>query len=566
MNMPQQRQAATLKSKKVRYSFFYDYFGPWFLVFFFTLLAPTGIGVFFIAAANLVVRLLAMEARWNGAVGALLLLVFIALIFFVAHVFSQAILQIGRGLDHLLCRFFSLFGIGLNDVLFRGSRNTPTKILYVTFALMFGAEYYFFCYLSNTNSLQQLTDAVAGSGDFQDASLLKIAVAGLAFAYSLFFIALPFAALAVPLWRKMTVRPQVQLYGHENFPGPQCQDRLRVAQISDLHVNTGLDRQQTTSGALNAAANMNVDIIALTGDITDNGGQKEWEQFLAISSVAKMDGRLVLVPGNHDLNTWESSRARFLFTVEPNHTTASNNKAYLYLQAAVSVMGDRSHVVCPTTKGIRTLSEVYRDASTRLDDWVHDRKNGLAPRTFLESLFPMVVESVVNGVEIEVVSVAWNTVKANRWAPLNSIGALDTDQITRGAQLLADPRFKQRPRLHMMHHQLAVPNAAINSRHPKLDFLDNLYAVGMGLEAPHGFLALVKSQHQSCVLHGHHHKYFVGTEDTSGIWIVSAPSSAFGTEASYHPSVLAGDGSPKWLELEFAIHDTNLKLSNVTTH
>ena len=565
MNVPKLQTSNSLKSVKKKDSVVYDYIIPWLLAIFFIFLGPACIGIFFIASANLLFRLLAVEAVWSVEIGFFLLLFSIGMIFFVTLSISQGILEITKGIDHLLRRIFSIVVIGINDRFFKGNKIIPSIILFITITILIALDYYFYLFLISIKSLQILSDAVSGHGNFQDAGFFTMGLYGLALTYSLFFISFPLTALFVPVLRKMTKRPELTLLDVvEKLPPIEVNDVVRVAHISDLHVGGHDDSMQFSSKILSIAESTDFDIIALTGDITDAGKLEEWEQFLTISALEKTNERVVLVPGNHDLNTWEKSKIWTFVTIEPHRKTESHNKAYLYLQVAVRVMGNRTWVVCPKTKKIRQLTDVYVEAKQELENWVNNKSTTISPGKFLEDLFPMIVETTADSVNTKVISVVWNTIKANRWAPLNSIGALTSAQIERANKLLASNNFRTLPLLHMMHHQLAVPNASIDSIHPSLSFFKTLYTVGMGLEAPEYFLQFVAKKPQSCVLHGHHHKYFVGEVSSCKISVVSAPSSTFGTEASYHSSVKANNDGPRWLELEFAINGNALTLVKVT--
>lgn len=226
-------------------------------------------------------------------------------------------------------------------------------------------------------------------------------------------------------------------------------------------------------------------------------------------------------------------------------------------------MGHRTLVICPFTQSIRLFSNVYAQALPAMENWDCCGKSSFSkkPSEFLASMFPMVVETTKSGQKSVVACLVWNTVKANRWAMLNSIGELGRKQVKRAEKLLVN--FPESPLIHMMHHQVAVPQAPIKSKHPGLSKLALAHTIGMGLETAENFLRLLRGRVQrTCVLHGHHHKYFVATETGSGASVVSCPSSRFGTEVSYSSAIEAGK-DVTWLSLKFVIEGVHLDLVGV---
>jgi len=102
--------------------------------------------------------------------------------------------------------------------------------------------------------------------------------------------------------------------------------RWRVAHLSDLHVvgerygfriesgrsgPRGNERVKHVLRELNALHAENpLDAILITGDMTDAGRSAEWAEFLdAVALYPSLAERILIVPGNHDLNVVDRARA-----------------------------------------------------------------------------------------------------------------------------------------------------------------------------------------------------------------------------------------------------------------
>lgn len=71
-----------------------------------------------------------------------------------------------------------------------------------------------------------------------------------------------------------------------------------IAHISDLHVSSTAFDEAVFMKAVNEINNLQPDMIILTGDITDNGYYREYQQ--AIKYLDMFESPLFAVPGNHD--------------------------------------------------------------------------------------------------------------------------------------------------------------------------------------------------------------------------------------------------------------------------
>lgn len=545
------------------------YLSSYFVFAFIFFLVPSALGVAFISLSKIIISISKTKITWSAEffIPTTYILGIIGILFIASM--SKAVMEEIRNIDHAMRRIVSILVIGISDLIFRGYA-LAAKIVYallIISLLILG-------YIIPTWALR--LDFIEKALSLQSSATYKTVIdtfslfaAGFTLAWTLLFFILPFFAMLLPSWRKMAIRPillqinKSQLLKKHNklLHGTP----VVVAQISDLHVeNSSPTNSDPNVIALSLVADANV--IALTGDLTDTGSEMEWRNFLSLPLISARDPRIVITPGNHDLNTWNRSLLRSAWTIESYPLTEASRRAYLYLQVVSQVMGDRTWLVCPFTNTVRRFSDVYAQALPGLKAWDNQDKENefIVPGIFLDLLFPMAVKSTSDGKDSGLICIVWNTVKPNRWAFLNSIGELGSEQVKRAKKLLEHATFVESPFLHLMHHQIAMPRGKVKSKDKQAGKLAALHIVGMGLETAEYFLELIRTRSQrTCILHGHHHKYFTCQEKKSGALIVSCPSSKYGTEVSYSDDVVAGPAK-RWLMLEFIIDKMHVDLRKIT--
>ncbi|MGH1349115.1 MAG: metallophosphoesterase family protein [Nannocystales bacterium] len=72
------------------------------------------------------------------------------------------------------------------------------------------------------------------------------------------------------------------------------------AHISDLHFGSGHDVEARTHALVSHLLAADIDHVLCTGDITHRGREEEFEGFIDVFAPLLQQGRLTLVPGNHD--------------------------------------------------------------------------------------------------------------------------------------------------------------------------------------------------------------------------------------------------------------------------
>jgi len=73
-----------------------------------------------------------------------------------------------------------------------------------------------------------------------------------------------------------------------------------IAHLSDLHIGRSQQDADSAVALRDAIIAANVDHVLVTGDVTDRGKATEYADFERIFGGLQAEGRLVIVPGNHD--------------------------------------------------------------------------------------------------------------------------------------------------------------------------------------------------------------------------------------------------------------------------
>lgn len=76
--------------------------------------------------------------------------------------------------------------------------------------------------------------------------------------------------------------------------------RRTIAHLSDLHLGKSPHYAEVAAALSATAAALSVDCVVVTGDVTENGLQTELDEFYRLFQAWRDQGRLVVVPGNHD--------------------------------------------------------------------------------------------------------------------------------------------------------------------------------------------------------------------------------------------------------------------------
>src|SRR6516225_11398032 len=311
------------------------------------------------------------------------------------------------------------------------------------------------------------------------------------------------------------------------FPPSPVADRIwRVVHLSDIHVvgerygfriesgrsgPRGNERFKQTLAQLNRIhAESPLDVILITGDVTDAGRSAEWAEFFdALAPYRQLSELLLFLPGNHDLNVVDRANpARLDLPTSPKKRLREMRA----LSAIAALQGSRVRVL--DRAGARlggTLADSLQphgaDIATVADTgrWRLSLRLG----ALWADVFPMIVPpDRPDGLGI----ILLNSNAETHFSFTNALGLISTDQV-RGIEIAAAlyPRACWLIALH--HHVIEYPRTAkaLSER------------IGTALINGSWFIRRLRRLSSRAVLmHGHRHIDWIG--ECGGLLLVSAPS------------------------------------------
>ena len=294
---------------------------------------------------------------------------------------------------------------------------------------------------------------------------------------------------------------------------------MRILHLSDLHFVEDDHSPRIESGNAGPIGNgqlmrnfdrlrgelISADIVVISGDVTDSGTRAQWSAFTeAVDGYPGLAEKVLLVPGNHDLNYVGS----ILRTDTADFYWRSLRNAH-FDEVARGLAGAP---VCDPPERI-----------SRID---------------VDDLFPSVrLEKSVEGATVAIVAI--NTVSPSITFGGNAVGRFLTGQTTAVVRRLQHERHPVVVVGH--HHPLPFFDAATAPR----SFLGRIRSVlqGAGMESVDGFRFLEELQaavnQPILYLHGHKHIYRSHVDSVSGNRVCGAPSLLFGDESTGDSSCLA---------------------------
>jgi hypothetical protein len=313
----------------------------------------------------------------------------------------------------------------------------------------------------------------------------------------------------------------------EQFDQPREDLRTwRIAHLSDVHVvgerygfrlesgrsgPRGNDRLARLLAQLDLVhASDPLDAIVVSGDMTDAGRSSEWAEFLgAVLRHPRLIERMLIIPGNHDLNIVDRANpARLDLPTSPNKRL----RKLRVLSAMGVVQGERVRIVDRAARRLGTtfasalqphLEEIARFADVGRP-WLSRRLSQV-----WTDAFPLVLPpDAEDGLGIILLDSNADT----HFSFTNALGMVSVDQ-ARGLEL-ACAQYPRACWIIVLHHHVVEyprPARALSER------------VGTALINGNWFVRRLKPLAGRAVLmHGHRHIDWIG--ECGGIPILSAPS------------------------------------------
>jgi len=300
----------------------------------------------------------------------------------------------------------------------------------------------------------------------------------------------------------------------------------RVAHLSDLHAvgerygfriesgrtgPQGNERMRRVFDRLEAFhRDQPLDLILITGDMTDAGRSAEWAEFLdAVAEHPRLAERILILPGNHDVNVVDRANpARLELPTSPGKRL----RQLRTLSAIEALQGDRAlcfdaatdRFSVSLTERLRTYRDDIEAFADRGGIWLSHRLAQV-----WDDAFPMIVPpSTDEGLGIVILN-------SNAEAHFSFTNALGMVSVLQEQALAA--AVKQYPRagwIVAIHHHLVeypAPTKAFSER------------IGTALVNGSWFVRQLRPiAERAVVFHGHRHTEWIG--QCGGVRIVSASS------------------------------------------
>jgi hypothetical protein len=272
--------------------------------------------------------------------------------------------------------------------------------------------------------------------------------------------------------------------------------------------NERLKRVLNELEAIHAKAPL--DLILITGDMTDAGTSPEWAEFLdALAPHPTLAERVLILPGNHDLNIVDRANpARMDLPTSPNRRL----RQLRTLSAMFELQGDRVRVVDFARRRVgKTLTEFlepHLKKMARFADVAKPLFSYAIPEIWAKA-FPMVLPP---DREDSLGVILLNSNADTHFSFTNALGMVSAEQV-KGLEIAT----KQYPRacwiIALHHHVVEYPRPAkaLSER------------IGTALINGNWFVRqMQRLAGRAILMHGHRHIDWIG--HCAGLVIVSAPS------------------------------------------
>lgn len=300
----------------------------------------------------------------------------------------------------------------------------------------------------------------------------------------------------------------------------------RVAHLSDIHVvgerygfriesgragPQGNDRLNRLLKLLDVThADSPLDAILITGDLTDAGRSAEWSELLdALAAYPQLAERILILPGNHDLNIVDRANpARLDLPTSPNRKL----RRLRFLSAVDALHGERVRLIDQTRRCLAgSLTETLKPYRAEMIKFAEIGRPRLSKKLneLWAEVFPMVLPpDSDDGLGIILLDSNADT----HFSFTNALGMISAEQMN-GIEIAAAQYPQARWIIALHHHVVEYPKAArvLSER------------IGTALVNGNWFVRRLQALGGRVVLmHGHRHIDWIGK--CAGLSIVSAPS------------------------------------------
>jgi 3',5'-cyclic AMP phosphodiesterase CpdA len=257
-----------------------------------------------------------------------------------------------------------------------------------------------------------------------------------------------------------------------------------------------------------------LDIILITGDMTDAGLATEWAQFLdAVDLHPTLAERMLILPGNHDLNIVDRlNPARLDLPFSP----IKRLRQMRTLSAITAIQGHRVRVVdtdAPTLG--RTLAEALAPHRRRIAAFADtgSLRLSIGLGQLWDDQFPLILPPAeANGLGVAIL----NSNAETHFSFTNALGMVSVEQARK--LLTAVDRFPHAHWIIALHHHLVEYPMSVAKFSER---------IGTALINGSWFIRKIKSvAPRAIVMHGHRHIDWTGA--CGKLKIVSAPSPVMG--------------------------------------
>jgi 3',5'-cyclic AMP phosphodiesterase CpdA len=341
-------------------------------------------------------------------------------------------------------------------------------------------------------------------------------------------------------------------------PPPQSGRRWRIAHLSDIHAVGERYGFRIESGRMGPCGNARfddvltrleeihrdrpLDVILVTGDLTDAGRSGEWAEFFdALARHPQLMELMVAIPGNHDVNVVDRANpARLDLPFSPTKRL----RQLRTISALEKLQGAKVKVVDHETGQLGSLlADALRPRLADIRAFADDGSRRLS-RSLAElwnAIFPMVLPPATDeGLGI----ILLNTNAETHFSFTNALGVISREQ-ERAIDIAVD-RYPDACWIVALHHHPVEYPMAVKALSER---------VGTALVNGSWFVRrLQRLANRAVVMHGHRHVDWIGK--CGGLLIVSGPSpvmEAKDTGDTYfyiHNLVVGEDRSLQLLEPE----------------